>query len=54
MNTKTDSQPTDSSEAKQGGGGGNIAQIMPSTDEATCRELARLINLGASICETND
>jgi len=25
-----------------------IAQIMPSTDEATCRELVRLINFGAS------
>ena len=27
--------------------GKNIAQIMPSTDEARCRELVELINLGA-------
>jgi hypothetical protein len=25
-----------------------IAQIMPSTDEAMCKELVRLINFGAS------
>lgn len=31
----------------QGADGKTIAQIMPSSDEATCRELARLVNLGA-------